>query len=314
MRKALLLGLLLGTAAAPASSEPVVTKAMTGWVDVWYVPGTGLHASPGGDLAAGFGCRSEPGESDLLVWCDKHPDGAFTYLCSSTDIEATGPSVSGTRVRASGYCADSSGGWIANLDTKYESRKHIDHPRLDAVSTLCHVELVETALAAPFHVRCTFLSGVRQPILGGVTMSQALPGGPVQVTLSGVLATSDWTCALTIGNPPTVRCTDDGTDPALTQWYCSRAIVTATVHDPVPPLVPRVRGQLSCDDTRTPIAASSVSGGTISTAEVPTAGGATTDANTVTFDLDTHVFVCQAWGPLNTVDPVAPWTVSCDEP
>lgn len=47
---------------------------------------------------------------------------------------------------------------------------------------------------------------------------------------------------------------------------------------------------------------------------MPLLTGGDVDVEAAWLNHDTDRFVCQAWGPLSTSVPVAPWTVECVEP
>jgi hypothetical protein len=329
LRRVLLVGaavsLAAGATALPASASGivearlpvpvVVEKGINGTIEITYTPAAAPRITPTGDLAVGFTCTSQVTESGANVTCDKKADGLFSYWCSAVDITAVGAFVPTNPVNVGSYCSDGSGGALAQLDTSKGLRKHADFPRVTVAGVVCAAGAAQ-APATPYHVQCSFTAQLRQPIVGGITIGQATVGGVILVSTWGVLSTTDWSCSQSIGVlvPPTVTCVDSGTDHSKTQWYCDETAATAQADPGLPPVVPRVRAQLSCDNTTAAIPASSVVNGTISSAEVPTAAGGPVDTNATLMNWDTGVFICQAWGPANTPVPVAPWTVNCDEP
>jgi hypothetical protein len=320
--------LAFGATALPASASGilevrvpaavVVEKGINGTIEITYTPAAAPRITPTGDLAVGFTCTSQVTESGANVTCDKKDDRLFSYWCSAVDITAVGAFVPADPVQVGSYCSDGSGGSLAQLDTSHGLQKHVDFPRVTVAGVVCSAGAAQ-APATPYHVQCSFTAQLRQPVVGGITMTQTSAGGGYTAWPWGVLATPDWSCTQSLSPPgsvvpPTVTCVDSGTDHTKTQWYCNQTAVTATADPGPPPVVPRVRGQLSCDGTTAAIPASSVVNATISSAEVPTSAGVPWDTNAVNMNWDTGTFICQAWGPLDTPVPVAPWTVTCNEP
>lgn len=85
--------------------------------------------------------------------------------------------------------------------------------------------------------------------------------------------------------------------------------VTPIVTSPAP----QVNGQLSCDgNTTVAVGPGATVAYSMSTKDV--SGSAPVDFLTNAWNYDTDTLICQAWGPLDTSVPIAPWKVECAEP
>lgn len=316
----------LAALAVPASAArplPGVSvrqpKPIVGTVDITYVPGAGIRVTPGGDIATGFACATTPQSTTTVVDCYRTSDALFDYECSALDIDTVGlfAVAAVPPMDAWAQCADDSGGRLAHLDTRQALRAHEAFNTIVTTHVGCSAKYAETVTTA-WDIRCAYSFSLRQPIVGGVTMTQQSIGGALTWSTWGVLSNpTDWTCVLVQPSPlagaPYVDCNRAAT--SAYQWFCDNVVVTATVSPTLPnaPL-PQVRGQASCDGNTAVPATPHVPGLSLSTYDVPMVSGTAIDTYSATLGYDTARFVCQAWGPLNTFVPIAPWTVECDEP
>lgn len=304
------LGMVVGGTAANAKPLPDtgvrIQKGLTGTIVIEHTPGVGVTVVPGGDLAVGYDCRTATADASASVVCVKDAGSSYVFTCTNVDVESVGVSFPDARVQASAYCADTDESHTATFDTDHRDNdaEHNVFPITSGDRVGCSANGVPAT--RPFAIRCTFRALGRQPIEGGILIEQLVPGGLIVVTELGVLADDDlWTCVQNVGWPPTVVC--DRNDVSI-DWFCNYAFVEATAAGPLP----SVRGQLSCDGTTTAIAPGRT-GETMSTNDVPT-NGVTSDVYGEWRSYDTERFICQAWGPLNTPVPIAPWSVLCWEP
>jgi hypothetical protein len=297
---------------------PALDKYITASIDLTYAPGAAVATVPGGDAAVAYSCTSAVGTGFLSMTCHRDAGENYRFNCTIVDIDGVGLSVAGqgSTARAASHCSDSTGGVAASLNMAESLHTHVEHIRRTADELYCAVSFQE--LSAPLHTRCTFAATARVPIIGGITMSQEVGAPDYAVAAGGVLAT-DFDCWKTLPplqslQPPTVTCTKK---QSANQWYCHQTIVSAIVTPLLPPAVPQVNGQLSCNGNIGPVppTGSVAPPGTytLSTVDVPTNNG-TYDSSQTTMDHDTDTFICQARGPLDTIEPVPPWKVQCAEP
>lgn len=282
-----------------------VEKRIVGTITITNTAAGVTQVVPGGDLAVGYACDvTAGGDGTGSAVCVQDAGDGYVFTCNHVavaDLRAPG-------VHATAYCADDT----TDISADYDSGDFGRYNGFGWGSKLAANRVYCAAGGAkdtPYTVTCTFKVLSIAPIAGAVTISQATAASPIVVTTSGVLDVARlWECSLDLGTPPpppTVTC--ERVDTTI-DWFCQFTDVEATASGPLP----SVRGQVSCDGNKLPIVGRRA-GQTLSTDTVPL-GGVVTDYNGVTLDHPTDMFICQAWGPLNTPVPIAPWTVRCDEP
>lgn len=312
---ATMLSMTLGGTVATAKPLPDTgiraQKGLTGTIDIAFAPGSPVPVTvvPGGDLAVGYDCRTSAvaTSTGADVSCVKDAGSAYVFTCTNVDVAETGFQFPDARVQASAYCADTDEAHVATYDSanRDNDAEHNVFPITSGDRVGCSANGVPAS--RPFTIRCTFRALGRQPIEGGILIEQFTVGGLILVTELGVLADDSlWRCVQEVTWPPTVVC--DRNSKTI-DWYCNHAFVEATADGPLP----SVRGQLSCDGNRAAIPPGRTDE-SMSTEDVPTSGGVPTSVYGETRNYNTEQFICQAWGPLNTPVPVAPWSVLCWEP
>lgn len=304
--------LTLAAGGASATARPLpdtgirVEKPIVATITVTSTAAGIVQVVPAGDLAVGYACHvTAAGDGSGAAVCVQDTGDGYVFTCNRVDVADN--RVPG--VLARGYCADDT----REITADYDSTNFGAYNGWAVGSKLAANRVYCAATgpkSTPFSVTCTFKVLSVMPIDGGVTISQATQTSAVVATPFGVLAVDDlWDCAMDIGTPPpapTVTCNRDDT---RVDWFCQFTDVTATAPGPLP----SVRGQVSCDGNKLPIPPGRT-GQTLSTTTVPGFAGTTTDYYGAMLDHPTTVFICQAWGPLNTPVPIAPWSVTCYEP
>lgn len=308
--------------ATPASARPLpppperVEKYISATVAITYLPGLGTFVTPGGDAAWAFDCvTTDDGRGTVDVTCTKDAGSDYVLTCSKIDVTGTtfGTPSFEPRLDGRGWCSDNVDTWVETMPPPgtvrpYRSFLHLSTERLGC------------ATAGPpdvaYTVTCAFSAAARQPIVGGVVMTGTTGG--FTWTTWGVLSGPDWECVALSTLVPTVRCM---TRQDTTQWFCNQTFAMADGTGSPVPL--RVRAQTTCDTKvlgAAPPEPAPVNGrGTfgpnvVSTEEVPTLSGGTSDTYMDWLDHDANVFFCQAFGPVGTPAAITPWTVHCWEP